>query len=98
MSYTLEDFIYIDSHCHFFPPQIFKSIWNFFEVPDEEGNQRGWNIKYRLTTDALVKFLKNHRVEYEIFPILSNPIYDNTNNCPNSADNNTVKFKKRNKD
>jgi hypothetical protein len=32
------------------------------------------------------------------FPMLSNPINYKTNNCPNSADNNTVKFKKRNKD
>jgi len=64
MSYTPEDFIYIDTHCHFFPPQIFKSIWNFFESPDEEGNQRGWDIKYKLTTDALIKFLENQRVKY----------------------------------
>ena len=64
MSYTPEDFIYIDSHCHFFPSQIFKSIWNFFEVPDKEGNQRGWDIKYKLSTDALVKFLENHRIKY----------------------------------
>ena len=64
MSYTLEDFIYIDTHCHFFPPQIFKSIWNYFESPDEEGNQRGWDIKYKLTTDAQIKFLVNHRVKY----------------------------------
>ena len=64
MSYTPEDFTYIDTHCHFFPPQIFKSIWNFFESPDEEGNQRGWDIKYKLTTDAQIKFLANHRVKY----------------------------------
>ena len=64
MSYTPEDFIYIDTHCHFFPPQIFKSIWNFFEVPDKEGNPRGWDIKYKLTTDALVKFLENQGVKY----------------------------------
>ncbi len=64
MSYTLEDFVYIDSHCHFFPPQIFKSIWDFFEVPDEDGNQRGWDIKYKLTADAQIKVLENHRVKY----------------------------------
>jgi len=64
MSYRLEDFDYIDSHCHFFPPQIFKSIWKYFEVPDKEGNPQGWNIKYKLPTDSLVKFLENHRVKY----------------------------------
>jgi len=64
MSYTLNDFIYIDSHCHFFPPQIFKSIWNYFELPDKEGNPRGWNINYKLPTDVLIEILKNHGIKY----------------------------------
>jgi len=63
MSYTLEDFDYIDSHCHFFPPQIFKSIWKYFEFPDNKGNAQGWNIKYKLPTDSLLNFLENHRVK-----------------------------------
>lgn len=64
MSFTLTDFNYIDSHCHFFPPQIFKSIWKFFELPDKEGNPQGWNINYKLPTDGLIDTLKSHRVKY----------------------------------
>ena len=53
---------YIDMHSHFFPPQIFRAIWNFFETTDEKGNVKGWPIKYKLTTEKLVKFLESKNV------------------------------------
>ena len=64
MSFTLNDFEYIDSHCHFFPPQIFKSIWNYFELPDKEGNPQGWHIKYKLPTEDLITILKSHNIKH----------------------------------
>lgn len=63
MGYTHSDFEYIDVHTHFFPPKIFRAIWNYFENPDEQGNRRGWPIKYKLSTVDLVQFLKNQNVE-----------------------------------
>mgnify|MGYP006288211249 CR=1 FL=1 len=63
MAYTHFDFKYIDIHTHFFPPKIFKAIWEFFEMPDKEGNISGWPIEYKLSTEELVKFLKNHNVQ-----------------------------------
>jgi len=58
MTFKHNDFNYIDSHCHFFPPQIFKAIWSFFERAD-----RGWSIKYKHSTDELVKFLESKNVK-----------------------------------
>ena len=63
MVYTHFDFKYIDIHTHFFPPKIFKAIWQFFEMPDKDGNILGWPIEYKLSTEELVIFLKNHNVE-----------------------------------
>ncbi|MFX1315014.1 MAG: amidohydrolase family protein [Promethearchaeota archaeon] len=62
MVYNHFDFNYIDLHCHFFPPNIFQAIWNYFELPDDQGNIRGWPIKYKLPTDELVKFLESQNV------------------------------------
>ena len=56
MTFSHNDFKYIDSHTHFFPPQIFEAVWKFFE-------QRGWSVKYKLSSDKLVHFLKNQKVE-----------------------------------
>lgn len=41
MPFTHKDFEFIDAHSHFFPPQIFKAIWEFFEKTDEKGNIQG---------------------------------------------------------
>lgn len=62
MVYTHQDFDYIDTHVHFFPPNLFKAIWGFFETPDKEGNPRGWSIKYKLENKDLVELLKTEKV------------------------------------
>ncbi|MFW9825258.1 MAG: amidohydrolase family protein [Candidatus Thorarchaeota archaeon] len=62
MIYSHHDFIYIDAHSHFFPPQIFKSIWTYFERTDEKGNIQGWPINYKLSTEELVNFLEGQNV------------------------------------
>jgi len=62
MTYSHMDFKYIDMHSHFFPPQIFRAIWDFFEATDEKGYIQGWPIKYKLTTEKLVKFLESKNV------------------------------------
>ncbi|MFX1377117.1 MAG: amidohydrolase family protein [Promethearchaeota archaeon] len=59
MPYNREEFDFIDAHCHFFPPQIFKAIWNFFERPEIQG----WPINYKLNTEELVKFLESKNVK-----------------------------------
>ncbi len=63
MTYSHEDFRYIDAHCHFFPPQIFQAIWDFFEKTDENGNIQGWSINYKLSTKELVSLLETHNVK-----------------------------------
>ena len=47
---------FIDSHAHFFPEGIFKSIWKWFDT-------FAWNINYKLPTDTLVKLLKEMGAE-----------------------------------
>lgn len=64
MNYTHYDFDYIDSHVHFFPNKMFNAIWNFFEIPDEEGNPRGWPIEYKNDVENLVEILKSKNVKY----------------------------------
>ena len=59
MTFLHCDFEYIDCHTHFFPPQIFKAIWDYFERPDENVHIRGWPINYKRSTDELVKFLES---------------------------------------
>ncbi|MEJ2277445.1 MAG: amidohydrolase family protein [Candidatus Lokiarchaeota archaeon] len=63
MKYSPNDFKIIDSHIHFFPPRIFKAIWEFFEIPDKNGRPKGWPIKYKLETEELVKFLKSQNIQ-----------------------------------
>ena len=63
MTFTHYDFKYIDIHTHFFPPKIFKAIWNFFEMPDENGNILGWSIKYKLSIEKLLKVLESQNVK-----------------------------------
>ena len=62
MVFTHNDFKFIDAHCHFFPPQIFKAIWDFFEKTDENGNIQGWPINYKHPTEELVKILTDSGV------------------------------------
>jgi hypothetical protein len=56
------DFKYIDLHTHFFPPDIFKAIWNFFELPDKNGKPRGWLINYKYSAEKLVEILESQNV------------------------------------
>lgn len=63
MTYSHFDFRYIDLHTHFFPPEIFKAIWNFFEQPDKNGKPMGWLIKYKYSTEKLVEILESQNVE-----------------------------------
>ena len=63
MTYSHYDFKYIDVHSHFFPPEIFKAIWRTFEIKDKDGNARGWTVKYKLSTEDLVKFLESRNIE-----------------------------------
>lgn len=64
MNYSHSDFDYIDSHVHFFPNKMFNAVWNFFEIPDHNGNPRGWPIKYKYKVEALVNILKSKNVHY----------------------------------
>jgi uncharacterized protein len=58
MVFAISDFKYIDIHTHFFPPNLFKAIWNYFEIPGDDGNPRGWEIHYKLGNEQLVSLLK----------------------------------------
>jgi predicted TIM-barrel fold metal-dependent hydrolase len=63
MTFSHFDFRYIDIHTHFFPPDIFKAIWNYFELPDKVGKPRGWLINYKYSAEKLVEILEGHNVE-----------------------------------
>ncbi len=62
MTFSHFDFKYIDAHAHFFPPNIFKAIWNYFEMKDDNGRVKGWPIKYKLQTEDLVNTLERKNV------------------------------------
>jgi len=64
MTYTHFDFEYIDAHSHFFPPEIFEAIWNYFEQRDQNGNLKGWPIYYKAKIEELVKILESKNVRY----------------------------------
>jgi predicted TIM-barrel fold metal-dependent hydrolase len=55
MVYTPKDFKFIDSHTHFFSPEMFKSIWDFFE-------NHTWPIFYKLPNEELVQILEKFQV------------------------------------
>jgi predicted TIM-barrel fold metal-dependent hydrolase len=63
MSFSHFDFEYIDMHTHFFPPEIFEAIWNFFEEPGKDGNPQGWKINYKYSIDKLVTILKGKNIK-----------------------------------
>lgn len=46
--------IMIDMHVHFFPENVFRAIWNFFETRDS----RLWSVKEKVYGDALVEKLR----------------------------------------
>jgi predicted TIM-barrel fold metal-dependent hydrolase len=64
MTFTHYDFDYFDVHTHFFPPQIFDAIWDFFEQRDEKDRITGWPVNYKLSTDELVDVLNSKNVKY----------------------------------
>lgn len=64
MTFQHFNFEYIDIHTHFFPPQLFKAIWDYFEFEDKNGNVLGWSVKYKLSTKELVQFLESQKVKY----------------------------------
>ncbi len=63
MTFSHFDFNYIDAHVHFFPPNVFKAIWDFFEKKDENGRIKGWMINYKLPTGDLLTLLENKNVK-----------------------------------
>lgn len=63
MTFSHFDFKYIDAHAHFFPPNIFKAIWNFFEKKDEMGKINGWPINYKLITEELITVIESKNVK-----------------------------------
>jgi predicted TIM-barrel fold metal-dependent hydrolase len=63
MTFSHFDFEYIDVHCHFFPLEIFKAIWDFFEQRDHQGTVKGWQIFYKSSPEELVKILEDHNVK-----------------------------------
>lgn len=49
----------IDVHVHFFPENVFRAIWNFFETRDA----RLWSVKEKVHGEALVQSLRGHGVK-----------------------------------
>jgi predicted TIM-barrel fold metal-dependent hydrolase len=64
MSFNHLDFKYFDAHCHFFPPEIFKAIWDYFELKDAKGKLQGWPINYKQSTEDLIAILVRNNIEY----------------------------------
>ncbi|MHA1797259.1 MAG: amidohydrolase family protein [Candidatus Helarchaeota archaeon] len=66
MSYKFKrsDFIYIDSHSHFFPERLFKAIWNFWDLKYKPIFPL-WNIKYKFggNVEKMVSFLHERQVK-----------------------------------
>jgi len=64
MSFSHYDFEYIDVHTHFFPPNIFQAIWDYFEIRDKDDKVRGWPVKYKLPVEQLVDVLERKKIHY----------------------------------
>lgn len=45
----------IDGHVHLFPPTLFEAIWRWFD-------QHGWQVRYRLHAEQVVRFLLDRGV------------------------------------
>lgn len=52
----METYRFIDSHVHFFPEEIFRAIWKWFD-------EYAWEVRYKLPTDMLVAILKKSGAE-----------------------------------
>lgn len=48
----------IDIHVHFFPENVFRAIWNFFETRDS----RLWSVKEKVHGESLVQSLRGRGV------------------------------------
>jgi len=46
----------IDSHVHFFPDEVFRAIWRWFD-------EHGWKVKYQEPVEELVRILKSAGVQ-----------------------------------
>ncbi len=64
MTYAHKDFEYIDIHTHFFPPKIFKAIWDYFEQRDDDDKVIGWPVNYKLSNEELIKILETNNVKF----------------------------------
>jgi predicted TIM-barrel fold metal-dependent hydrolase len=64
MTFSHHDFKYIDIHTHFFPPNIFQAIWDYFEIRDGNNKIRGWPVYYKLPVDKLVEVLESKNIRY----------------------------------
>jgi predicted TIM-barrel fold metal-dependent hydrolase len=49
----------IDAHVHVFPPDIFASIWRWFD-------EHAWHIRYQLSTSQVFSFLLSHGISHII--------------------------------
>jgi predicted TIM-barrel fold metal-dependent hydrolase len=49
----------IDSHVHIFPDQIFSAVWSWFD-------QHAWQIRYKMQTSHLIKFLLDHEISHVV--------------------------------
>jgi predicted TIM-barrel fold metal-dependent hydrolase len=49
----------IDAHVHIFPPDIFASIWRWFD-------QHAWHIRYQLPASKVFSFLLSHGISHII--------------------------------
>ena len=49
----------VDAHVHVFPDPIFKAVWGWFE-------EYGWPIRYRLTSEDLIRFLLRRGVSHVV--------------------------------
>jgi predicted TIM-barrel fold metal-dependent hydrolase len=47
----------IDAHVHIFPPDIFASIWRWFD-------EHAWHIRYQLPTSKVFNFLLSHGISH----------------------------------
>lgn len=49
----------IDVHVHYFPPEVFRALWRFFE----KSSHGLWDIKYKIYGENQIQALKNYGVE-----------------------------------
>ena len=88
MTYAHKDFKYIDIHTHFFPPKIFKAIWEYFEQRDDEDKVIGWPVNYKLSNEELIKILETNKVKF-----FTTYNYAHKRNIAESINEWTYKFK-----